>query len=712
MRPTRLSRRNPVAIKVSFADLTHTGQLVAANTFPFGISYVAAYANQELGEQIDCEVFKYPEDFSDYLETNTPKFACFSAFSWNVRLGHEFARRIKETSPDTITVFGGPNFPGIKDEQRDFLAKYPAIDCYFEFEGELPFVEFFNTLKTMDFDWESFKNSRTRVSNIRYLVEGELVVGGLGPKVHELDMLPSPYLSTDLLDKCFDDVLIPMLQTTRGCPYTCTFCWEGGAYFQKTVRFSQDRIKQELNYIAKRVNTVPDLQITDANFGMFKEDLDTAHEIAAIKERHKHNWPKSILAATAKNHKERTIEIVEMLGDTMPPTAAVQSTDDQVLSLIRRKNVSRDALFSLAKAVEKQGGQSEAELILCLEGDSKEAHFKTVCEMLDAEMTFIRMYQFMMLPGTQSSAKDTREKFEFKTRLRVLPRCFGEYTYRGETFPVAEIEEIVIANNTMSYEDYQACRDLHLTVEIFNNDSIFLDLNHFLSQHGVSRSQFILTVHNRIVDGQGALSDLYTQYREEEKRNLWDDIGGLETFTNEAGVIQRYIDGEFGTNELYKYRALAVFRNLEPLHKVAFEVARSLLQADGNLNEQVEEYLTELMEFSLMRKQDVLNTDRASRQIFRFDFARLMDSKFTMDPFQVHRPEGIKVEVYHSDQQTELIDAYINQYGTDVIGLGRILIRANMNRLYRSARSLDGQDTVTADGSVRDSIRGHHHLIE
>ena len=74
-----------MAVKISFADLTHTGQLVAANTFPLGISYVAGFAKQALTDEIDLELFKYPEDLSDYLETNTPKIACFSAFSWNVR---------------------------------------------------------------------------------------------------------------------------------------------------------------------------------------------------------------------------------------------------------------------------------------------------------------------------------------------------------------------------------------------------------------------------------------------------------------------------------------------------------------------------------------------------------------------------------------------------------------------------------------------------
>ena len=47
-----------MSTKISFADLTHTGQIIAANTIPLGIAYVATYAKMELKEEIDCEIFK------------------------------------------------------------------------------------------------------------------------------------------------------------------------------------------------------------------------------------------------------------------------------------------------------------------------------------------------------------------------------------------------------------------------------------------------------------------------------------------------------------------------------------------------------------------------------------------------------------------------------------------------------------------------------
>ena len=674
-----------MAIKVSFADLTHMGQVVAANTFPLGISMVASYAKQQLGDEIELDIFKYPNDLAAYLDHTLPRMACFSSFSWNIRLGHEYAKRIKKASPATITVFGGPNFPDSAEEQEKFLKRFPYIDCYFEFEGEISFVKFFQALQKIDFDWDEFKRRRITVQNIRYIADGEFVAAPLAPKIEDPNILPSPHLN-GVSDKFYDGILIPMIQTTRGCPYHCAFCWEGGPYFRKIKRFDQDRVHAELRYISGRIGEVPDLCIVDANFGMFPEDMETAKEIFSIQRAHENQWPRTVLAATAKNHKERTIEIIELLGDTLPPTGAVQSTDAEVLGNIKRKNPPMEALAKMADIVEQHGGQSEAELILCLEGDDRKKHFKTVKDMLDANYSFIRMYQFMMLPGTRSASRAHREKFGFQTRYRVLPRCFGVYRFRDETFPSAEIEEIVVGTNTMPHADYQECRDLHLTVEIVNNDSIFFDLIQFLKFNDVSRSALVTKVYERIVNRGGPLAKLYAEFRAEEDKNLWQDLSEVESFVAKSGIIQRYIDGEYGTNELYKYRALAVFDHIEALHETAFGAARELLSEGGAMNNETGAYLDELSELSLLRKHQPLDTDKPARRTFHYDFAKLLESRFRVHPFDNERPEGVELEILHTDQQRKLINNYVRQYTTSLIGLGRILLRANMNRLYRTVR--------------------------
>ncbi len=680
-------------VKISFADLTHTGQVVAANTFPLGITFVGGFARQELGNNVEIELFKYPDDFAEYLDQNTPIIACFSCFTWNLRLHHEYAERIKKVSPKTITVFGGPHFPGDAQEQKEFLEKFPYIDFYVEFEGEQAFIALYKALEECGFDSQRFKAERRETPSLRYIVDGEFIQAALIQKITDLSILPSPHLS-GISDKFYDDVLIPMMQTTRGCPYQCSFCWEGGAFFTKVKRFPQDRVHEEINYISERVRSkVPDFVIVDANFGMFKEDKETAREILKVQGVHENNWPRTVLAATAKNHKERTIEIVEMLGETLPPTAAVQSTDNDVLAEIKRKNVSLDTLVALGRSVDKQGGQSEAEIILCIPGDSREAHFKSVSDMLDAGMTFIRMYQFMMLPGTSAATLESRKRHNIDTRYRVLPRCFGSYRFRDEMFHSAEIEEICIANKSMPYGDYQDCRDLNLTVEIFNNDSIFAEVALFLARYGIKRSQWLRQIYDIIDNEDGVFAKLYADYRAEERKNLWPDLSEVEKFVKQDGVIERYIEGEFGTNELYKYRAIAVFEHLDVLHTVAYEAARRLIDDLGELGPLTDKYLEELESFSYKRKTDVLNTNITSMDRYHFDFVAILESKFTTNPFDYHRPGGIDIELRHTQKQKSLIDGYVAQYSTTLIGLGRILLRANMNRLYRRAHALD------ADGS-------------
>ncbi|WP_173977815.1 radical SAM protein [Magnetospirillum sp. UT-4] len=687
-----------MARTISFADLTHTGQVVSANTFPLGAAMVAAYARQELGDAVEIGIFRYPADFSRWLETEKPVVAGFSIFAWNMALSHEYARRLKDRL-GTVTVFGGVNIPGDPDEMKDFLARYPAIDFCVEGEGELAFVEIYRTLERFDFDAEALKRARVALPNTRYLVDGDLIAGPMLPRIADLSIIPSTF-ADGFSDKFFDDHLIPLVQTTRGCPYSCTFCHEGGRYFNKTRRFPWERIQYELDYIADRVK-VPDFIITDLNFGMFEEDIATAEYVAGLQDRI--GWPKFVTIATAKNHKDRVLDISRILRGALPPGAAVQSTDPAVLETIKRKNLPLDAVREVARTAETDGAVSFSEVILCLPGDSKAAHFRSVFDVIDKGFTLVRTYQFLMLNGTEAASRASRQQHQLKTRFRVKPMNFGKYMLWDEELAVAEIEEICVSTAHMEYDDYMDCRDLSLTIEIFNNNGLFFELFQFIDRMGVSRADFIRALYEYATQGQGVIPDLYRAYRVEEARNLWDSGEGLAAFLAQPGVIDRYLSGEYGTNEIYKYRALAMFENMPALHDVAFGAARSLLEAHGVWNAEVEAYLAQLKTFSQTRKQSLMDTGYQARDVYTFDFVALARGNFVQDPFACRFDAPTEIEVFHSPSQRELIEGYLRQFGTSLIGLGRILNRAHVAQMYRSAR-IAGTDIV-ASPNVHSSVK-------
>ena len=63
------------------------------------------------------------------------------------------------------------------------------------------------------------------------------------------------------MDEFFDQPLIPLFETTRGCPFACAFCADGQASKNKIHRYDPERTKEELNYIAKRIKNMSELMM-------------------------------------------------------------------------------------------------------------------------------------------------------------------------------------------------------------------------------------------------------------------------------------------------------------------------------------------------------------------------------------------------------------------------------------------------------------------
>lgn len=527
---------------VTFADLTHTGKVIDANQFPLAIGFVSAVAKRKLGDEIDVHLFKFPTEFAEFLENNEPQVACFSNYMWHEELHRAFATRIKRRYPNVITVFGGPNFPTEADEQRAFLEDHPEIDFYIDGEGEVPFLELFTELKKRGFDTRALKKDRPRLPNLRYLIDDEFVANPLAPRLEDIEeTIPSPYLM-GLMDKFFIDTLSPLMETSRGCPYSCTFCHSGIAYESKVRRFSQERITAEVNYISERVK-VPSLLLTDLNWGMYKEDLITARQLADL--RKEKGWPQFVHHSTAKNQRDRMVEISSILGDAIVIGATVQSTDPEVLKNIKRSNIAIEKSIAMAKASSRNGSNTFTEIILCLPGDSYEKHIRSVLTMMDAGMDDAAIYQFILLPGTEAGDNKSREQYEYETRYRVMPRCFGTYRLFGEEFSILEYHEVCVGNSTMPYEDYKRCRSFSLTISIFNNGNIFEEVFGLAEALGVAKSRIISRIHELALE---RLADIYADFHEDEVRNFFTTQDEIEHFISRSDTIERYLSGEYGTN--------------------------------------------------------------------------------------------------------------------------------------------------------------------
>ncbi len=669
---------------VTFADLTHTGVGISANNNPLAIGYIAAYARAHLGNAIDARLFKYPSALSAFLARETPAIACFTNYMWNERLSCAYASQIKRHHPHTAVIMGGPNYPVNAAEQRDYLAAHPEIDFFVDGEGEPAFVGLFEALSEVDFDPARLKRHGVRVPGVHFMEGGEFVGGPPVPRILELDKtLPSPY-TTGVLDEFFDDKLSPMMQTSRGCPYSCTFCHDGIAYMNKTRAFSQERVREELAYIERRTKT-PTLQLADLNWGMFPADLENAKLIAETRRRS--GWPRNVMTATAKNQKERIVEMSRVLGDALQVGASVQSTDADVLRQIKRSNISLDAIVRMTKGATTSHTGSFTEIILGLPGDTREKHLASVADMLDAGISDLRLFQFILLPGTEGSDASSRQRYQYETGFRVLARCFGRYEVYGADVPVAETQEICLGNATMPHEDYVACRAFDLTVAIFNNGGILKEFFRLAEVLGIRRSIVLARIHELALADAGQLKAVYDEFLTAEPRNLFPDQQSLDAFLARPGTLDAYLRGEYGVNHIYKARTEALLILFPVIAEIARQAVSLELAARGLLDETLERYLDELLQLSIVRKSGLVDLDRSTELTLHFDFPALQEVDYLANPRRVVIAEGLRFVVSHTSEQKATLEKYFQQYGREPLGLGWFIQRNDSHvgaMLYRA----------------------------
>ena len=683
---------------IYFADLTHTGPVISSNYFPLASGLLGSMLLQEIPELVEIEIFKYPQDLSKAVERRMPKIIGFTNYSWNCNLAYQYAKHIKEASPETIILFGGPNYGSVQDEMTWFWKRYPLIDFYVVKEGEVAIVELVRALHEVDYDPLRLKKARTPLGNCHYWWKGELIIGKDLPRIKSIEELSSPYLD-GLMDKFFDGVLTPLIHTTRGCPFKCTFCTEGADYYNKVAQ--RVSLEDELRYIAERIGTVPDLGCSDANFGMFKQDIEKSRIIHSIQKEF--DWPKRFNVSTGKNMKERVINVAQMLGGALNVAASLQSTDENVLNNIKRDNISLEALDVMRQETGESGGDTYTELILGLPGDSKKAHIKTLKDVIDADMGIIRMYQLILLPQTELNTPDTRNAYKMKTKHRLMPRSFGKYEILGKEFCAIESEEICIENNSLSFNDYVECRELDMTVEIIHNGGIFDELKGFCKWLELSWFDFLMMFYAGRRSHSEGITKLYDTFREQTTEDIFDTRDELDVAIEKN--IDVFLDSEGSSNEMANAKAFAFFQLQEEIHEALFKQAKKLLKDRGSLDPNFILYLNELEEYCRLKKVDV-TSDLELKMTCNFDFSAIKEQAYAVDPRSFKLLEPSEVTICHSKEQKEMIKGYLHQYGTTLDGLGRILMRVYpTKRLFRQIK--DGDLKLQSSGIEVSSVERH-----
>ena len=671
---------------VYLSDLRYNYSGVLANDcMPLGVAYMKAVMDRDLPD-VQSLLFAYPDRLWEAMKQQPPDVLMVSNYLWNEALSLHFAKLAKRINPNILVVMGGPNLPIEEERQIAYFDQHPEIDVYVVGEGDFlashVVGEFLNANRSV-----KQLSEKQIPSSIYRQPDGHGALLKVWDRKKEVDDIPSPWLS-GIQDEFFDGKLAPMIETNRGCPFTCTFCVQGTSWYTKVNNFSIDRMKEEIEYIARRIRSsspnMGTLRIADSNYGMFERDVEISEWIGEMQKRY--GFPRFIDATTGKNRPDRIIRSVEKVSGALVVYQAVQSLNDDVLRNIKRSNIKLQAYEDIMIHIRGRGLRSNSDLIVGLPGETLRSHVQAIHSLIDAGTNQMHNLQLVLLKGSELEKLESRKEFKFQTRFRVLPKNFG--VYGGEK--VLDIEEIVVSSDTMSFEDYVETRKYHLISSVFWNDSWFEDAVSFAQKMGVKRSQWFDAMLPALENSLGPVRKFLDQFVAETKGELFPDHQSCHDFYSKDENFQKLLQGDIGDNLMYKYRAIASFHIWTHICKAALDATRRLVEERGaaSLIPDFDAFWTDFHRHVEAKHAAGWTMEEILRPVevpMQYDLDRWIADDKPLDVSPYRLPKTESVEYALGEEGADQLRSALKVWTTSLKGLTKMVTRIQMSWQVRKA---------------------------
>jgi len=203
------------------------------------------YALTKIHENVDieileCSINQHYKDILNEVAKKEYNLILFSTYIWNIELFCKLAKSINLIYPNTTLIAGGPE---VSYETQTVLRQNTDINYVIRNEGELAFVDILKTY---------MKNGNIENCNNVCYINNNNYNENEENGFLDLNTLPFPYDEND-----FDNLenKIIYYETSRGCPYLCSYCMSS---LDKVVRSCDvDIVKQHLKvFLDKNVRQV------------------------------------------------------------------------------------------------------------------------------------------------------------------------------------------------------------------------------------------------------------------------------------------------------------------------------------------------------------------------------------------------------------------------------------------------------------------------
>ncbi len=314
--------------------LVYPGEPEAKPRLPMSVLTLASYCTQQ---GYDCKVVD--ERLTDLTDEdiNDAQVIGISSMS-GTQLGSAIstARRIRQLRPDTPIVWGGAHASAYPEQ----TARSPLVDFVVKGEGEQVFVELCSRILN--------DQDMVDVCALTYVKDGEMVNNPTALEFIDVETLPpTRYDLVDLEQYAdFEDGF--SYESSRGCPFRCTFCYVEYFHDRKWRSKSTEKVIAELRAIKKNTGVKKLYLIDDYFFSNRKRSLEICE--AMIDADIDMKWTATARSDFLARCTDEQMQIIKDSGCTTLSIGA-ESGSDKVLKDLKKDITVEQTRIAVQKCV-------------------------------------------------------------------------------------------------------------------------------------------------------------------------------------------------------------------------------------------------------------------------------------------------------------------------------------------------------------------------